>query len=355
MAIKLDANNPIVKHYEKIVVVVVLIGLLVSLFYLTGAAGPARQREEEGYERQLQSLKPTSANLKAVDLSDFTVAERGLRTPTQLEPPDDMQPGAFIPETRVICVVKECKKLIPYAAEKCPFCGGEQPVPKEKDPDLDSDGDGIPDRIEVKWGLNPNDPEDAKGDLDGDGFSNLEEYLAGTDPRDAKSHPSLMVLLRVKETRGKRLPLLFTGVNTMPGGKIQYVFSQLEPTRRTFWITEGEAIGDTGYIAGALTRKSVQQDRGGNKVDVDVSTIVVKRQSDNKEVTLTINDKNVKVTDVEAVLTLPLDNTDYTVVEGDSVKIREETYRVLRVDDVNKKVTVENEANGQQKVVPGLD
>ncbi len=355
MAMKFDANHPLAKHYEKIIVVVVLIGLLVLLFYLTSAAGPARQREEEAYRRQLENLKPASANLKPIDMSGFQTAERQLLTPLQLEVPDNLAAGAFIPETRVICVVKECKKLIPYAAEKCPFCGGQQPVPKDKDPNLDSDGDGIPDRIEVQWGLNPNDPQDAKGDLDGDGFSNLEEYLARTDPRDPKSHPALIVLLRVKETRGKRLPLLFTGVNTMPGGKHQYVFNQLEPVRRTFWITEGEVIGDTGYVAGALTKKSETQDRGGNKVDVDVSTIVVKRQSDNKEVTLTINDKKVKITDVEAVLTLPLDNTEYTVLEGGNVKIREETYRVLNVDGAKETVTLENEANGQQKVIPRLD
>ena len=45
MALKLNANNPVVKYYDKVIVVVVLIGLVTSLFYLTRAAGPARQRE----------------------------------------------------------------------------------------------------------------------------------------------------------------------------------------------------------------------------------------------------------------------------------------------------------------------
>jgi hypothetical protein len=51
----------------------------------------------------------------------------------------------------------------------------------------DSDGDGLPDVYELAHGLNPFDPSDAGGDLDQDGFTNLQEYLAGTDPRSSAS------------------------------------------------------------------------------------------------------------------------------------------------------------------------
>jgi hypothetical protein len=49
-------------------------------------------------------------------------------------------------------------------------------------PVKDADGDGMPDRWERKYGLNPSDPSDAARDRDGDGYTNLEEYLNGTDP-----------------------------------------------------------------------------------------------------------------------------------------------------------------------------
>lgn len=46
----------------------------------------------------------------------------------------------------------------------------------------DSDNDGIPDAWEKKYGLNPKDASDASGDLNGDGYSNIEKYFNGIDP-----------------------------------------------------------------------------------------------------------------------------------------------------------------------------
>ena len=49
-------------------------------------------------------------------------------------------------------------------------------------PYKDTDGDGISDKWEKKYGLNPNDPSDANGDMNGDGYTNIEKYINGIDP-----------------------------------------------------------------------------------------------------------------------------------------------------------------------------
>ena len=53
----------------------------------------------------------------------------------------------------------------------------------------DSDGDGMIDSWEVLFGLNPVEPGDANLDKDGDGYSNLDEYLQFGDPDDSTDIP----------------------------------------------------------------------------------------------------------------------------------------------------------------------
>ena len=51
----------------------------------------------------------------------------------------------------------------------------------------DTDGDGIPDDIEVSRGMDPRNPVDAIEDFDRDDLTNVDEYRAGTDLRDPDS------------------------------------------------------------------------------------------------------------------------------------------------------------------------
>ncbi len=44
-------------------------------------------------------------------------------------------------------------------------------------PPLDTDGDGMPDAWELRYGLNPNNPADATGDFDDTGYTNVEKYI----------------------------------------------------------------------------------------------------------------------------------------------------------------------------------
>ena len=55
----------------------------------------------------------------------------------------------------------------------------------------DGDHDGIPSAWEAFYNLDPANSMDAISDNDGDLASNLDEYLAGTDPNDAQSTPEL--------------------------------------------------------------------------------------------------------------------------------------------------------------------
>lgn len=60
--------------------------------------------------------------------------------------------------------------------------GGYPPVDKGT-PCQDADADGMPDAFEGRFALDPSSPSDASTDVDGDGYTNLEEFLNGTPPR----------------------------------------------------------------------------------------------------------------------------------------------------------------------------
>jgi pectate lyase len=83
---------------------------------------------------------------------------------------------------------------------------GGWPELKSTEAPLDTDHDGMPDEWEKKYGLNPNDPSDARGDLNGDGYTNLEKYLNGLDPtrktdwRDPKNNRDPLTASILKAT-----------------------------------------------------------------------------------------------------------------------------------------------------------
>jgi hypothetical protein len=57
----------------------------------------------------------------------------------------------------------------------------------------DRDADGMPDDWEQRHGLNPDSPADGPTDADGDGLTNLQEYLLELDPTEVDA-PQISVI-----------------------------------------------------------------------------------------------------------------------------------------------------------------
>ena len=135
------------------------------------------------------------------------------------------KPGLMVPVKALRC--RDCKKIIPWAQLragdiKCPFtdCGQELTDPKDPEDfekklvNRDTDGDGLPDRVEMRVGLDPANGNDADQDKDGDKYSNWFEYYCGSDITNNKSVPTLDKLLFVSRIRRVELPLALRGVFT---------------------------------------------------------------------------------------------------------------------------------------------
>lgn len=86
--------------------------------------------------------------------------------------------GATVPkrdstDSRVVAEVRNGTGKIIDSPEDV----GDYPKIAGGDPPVDSDHDGMPDEWEKEMGLNPDDAADGNGDLDNDGYTNIEEYL----------------------------------------------------------------------------------------------------------------------------------------------------------------------------------
>lgn len=96
--------------------------------------------------------------------------------------------GATLPnrdpvDTRIIESVRTGRPAFGNGIINTPADVGGWPEYKSAPAPADTDHDGMPDEWEEKFGLNSNDPSDGATDKDGDGYTNVEEWLNGTDPR----------------------------------------------------------------------------------------------------------------------------------------------------------------------------
>lgn len=78
-------------------------------------------------------------------------------------------------DTRLVNEYKSGKGIIPKLPESV---GGYPKIPSGKGY-TDTDHDGMPDAWEKARGLNPSDPSDGSTDKNGDGYTNLEDFLNG--------------------------------------------------------------------------------------------------------------------------------------------------------------------------------
>ena len=342
--------------YDKLILLAGIIFLGISAYVFYGARTSASD-EDAAFEQRIRALKP--ANPDAPDISEKIA---GYERPVSLiaQPPlihndPDRIIGFFVPEARVFCINERCRYPIGLHWEKCPACGTEQIVKREEDPTADSDGDGMPDVWERKYGLNPHDPADADLDLDGDSFSNLQEYKDGTNPQDAKSHTELALLMHVADIKSTMLPLMFKGASRMPNGKFNCSFNYLHPQRReimTLYVKEGEQIAnpslkvDSGYKLDSMEVKEEEYHDPvtNSRRTREVRTAIISNAA-GKTYRL---ETDKRVNDDDFIITIAQDfkGGQDVVLKGDEeFEVDGRKYRVVKVDKDLMKVVIRGEAD----------
>ena len=361
-------------HYDWIALAVgVLVLIGGAVFYVTSIGGNSDEAAAAAVGR-LNRMKPAEIGVPSVDMTALQAVSAGVRKPAQLSEVAEKAESFLASERRVLCV---CGKAISgdvKAVPVCPYCGVAQK--EEKKAVLDADGDGIADEWEKKYGLNASDPADAALDPDGDEFTNLEEYLAKTDPTDPKDHPdyldSVKIVLPLKETS---MPFAFRKAYQIPAGwRCEFV----DPSRKddngrmgkALTAIVGSEIEDkdpdakkSGFILKSYTPKSEKRAIPGSELQktVDVSEAVVERKRDGKVITLVIQEgKSVKLApmDVQATLTYSrktVENID--VVPGSEIVLSGTKYQITDIKAVGKgaKISVKQLPSGHTRVLEALE
>jgi pectate lyase len=116
----------------------------------------------EKYRSQIHFAAPPVTTSNATNAFEEVLASAGAT-----------QPGRDSVDERIVADVRNTTgKIIDSPAEV-----GGYPQLASGTPPRDCDHDGMPDAWEEQEGLDPNSPSDAGGDLDGDGYTNVEQYL----------------------------------------------------------------------------------------------------------------------------------------------------------------------------------
>ena len=360
-------GNFITAHYEWLVVGFGVLALVAAAGFYVMAIGDDPEEAAQAEIAAVKGMKPAKTGVKELDLTDYEAATKVTKIPVVVTDVPEKTASFLASERRVKC--KKCGKAISgdvKAVPNCPSCGEKQEA--EQVVVVDADGDGLPDEWEKRFGFNVNDASDAEKDTDGDGFTNLEEYLAKTDPTDAKDHPdyldSLKVTLPLKQTY---LPFVFTKATQVPGGwRCEFFDPKKKGVGSTgrFTAKVGEELAGYGYVVEKYETKSEKREKKGMKgmyFNVDVSEATLVRKSDGKVVKLVLNQgKKIVPVAVDVQVTLVYErgaSKSFDAVPGTEIDLNGTKYRVKEIKPVGKgaSVTIESALSGQKRILKALE
>lgn len=312
--------------YDRIIAFVVFVLLAASLAYLAVRIGMITKLDRD-FEQRVTALTAAHPEAEAVSESGYRLALSQVRNPTRLS---DWTNDISVPQMRVWCI--DCRRPVEFNARVCPFCGAEQP--EQGGPvGLDSDGDDISDENEEALRLDPRNPDDAGLDLDGDLFSNLEEFLFGSDIRDATSHPPIEPYLRIERVEAIPFDFLFKSYMRWRGeDKIYAVNTRADD--QTYMRKLGEKVE-------GFTLHSFEQNVIKNRTGPDEDKSVLTLKKGDRLIPLVKGD-DVKYDEYTVHLVFDLDESTYTCKLGGTFELRpNRSYELIKIDSEKRSVVIQ--------------
>jgi hypothetical protein len=144
-----------------------------------------------------------------------------------------------------------------------------------------------------KYNLDPKDPAQLVADSDGDGYSNREEFLAGTNPRDPNSLPGVLEGVAMKTMTEVPIPIILREV-PKAGGKARIQHADLSEE----FVTEGTVPKGSPYRVKSIEYK-MKPDKHG--VFTDMSQVTLENPT-TKETVFLVRDLPARSPETHAVI-----------------------------------------------------
>lgn len=180
-------------------------------------------------------------------------------------------------------------------------------------------------------------------DPDEDRFSNLDEFLNGTDPKDKNSVPPYWKKLRLKEFISKPFKLKFNG--TPDEGKT----FQINPQGgRTQFRAIGEMIEGTPYKVTAYNPKKETR----NDIEYDMSELTIENTETGNTLVLVYRKEANDPTSFAKFLYL-YDNSEFTVKKDDEFSLAPQPDHKYKLIDINnEKATIQDQKSKETHEIP---
>ena len=205
----------------------------------------------------------------------------------------------------------------------------------------------------IKYSLNYAEINIKEQDPDNDGFTNLEEFEAQTDPTDPASAPPAIYKLKLVKYEAKPFRLLFQGDPSGDGVEFQINAKELKGSAKTQFKRIGESIENAPYKILKYEKKEVVNER--TKVMDDVSELVVQNTETEADIILVRNKETNDPTSFGEFLNL-LNNETIKLKKGEEFTVKPDVNTSLKLIDIsNESAQIQDVNSGKTYTIRRLD
>lgn len=224
---------------------------------------------------------------------------------------------------------------------------------------------GIPNKWVLDNKLDYTDTDLAERDNDGDGFTNLEEFVEKTDPRDPASKPGAWKKLRMVSSEIDKLRTKFV---SLPTGSLDQVaintISAENPkalSGGTRFYKKGDMIKLTETLPG---KKEVEKDTDLKFInaemikrfnptinaDQEIPKITLLNTADNREIELLMGEVKDSPYSLATLQDIRPNGKTYELRTGESFSVDGKTYKLIDVEREN--AIIEDTESGAKHTIP---